>query len=312
MKITVLSHPDCIAHDPGKGHPENPMRLAGILKAMDHEPLNASLVRHEAVLGTDAQVLLAHSQYHLDNVREKAPTQGSASLDPDTHMSPASLNASLRAVGAACQGVDLLMAGSAESVFCATRPPGHHATPDRAMGFCLFNQVAIAAIHARINLGIERVAIVDFDVHHGNGTQDIARGRDGIFFTSTHQSPLYPGTGMVEENLDNNILNVPLPGGTGHKTYVSVFSEEVLPALEAWQPRLLLVSAGFDAHQGDPLAGMALTDDTYYWLGKQLQEFAGRFCEGRLLSTLEGGYNLGVLPGSVSAYLNGCLDAGKV
>lgn len=312
MKITVLTHADCIAHDPGKGHPENPMRLAGITNALDNEPLKASLISGEAVLGTDEQVLLAHSQFHLDNVRAKAPQKGSASLDPDTHMSPDSLNAALRAVGATCLGVDLLMTGKAESVFCATRPPGHHATSDRAMGFCLFNQVAIAAIHARKKRDIERVAIVDFDVHHGNGTQDIARGRDGIFFISTHQSPLYPGSGMVEENLDSNILNVPLPGGTGHRTYKKVFTEQVLPALEAWQPQLLLVSAGFDAHQGDPLAGMALTDDTYYWLGQQLQEIAGKYCEGRLLSTLEGGYNLGILPGSLSAYLNGLLDAGKV
>jgi acetoin utilization deacetylase AcuC-like enzyme len=175
------------------------------------------------------------------------------------------------------------------------------------MGFCLFNQVAIAAIYAHEQYHLDRVAIVDFDVHHGNGSQDICRGREGLFYLSTHQSPLYPGTGMVNENSDNNILNVPMPGGTGHNSYITVFAENIIPVLEAWQPQLLLVSAGFDAHQADPLAGLALTDDTYYWLGQQLKGIANKHCGGKLLSTLEGGYNLGVLPGSVSAYLLGTL-----
>ena len=307
MSLTIYTHADCLAHDPGTGHPENPMRLQGILRALDDSPLKSVITFAEAPLGTDAQVLLAHSPALLKQVKDAAPDSGTVSLDPDTHMSPGSLAAALRAVGATCQGVDDLMAGNGGPVFCATRPPGHHATPDHAMGFCLFNQVAIAAIHGREHHALDRVAIVDFDVHHGNGSQDIALGRDGIFYISTHQSPLYPGTGSTAENRDNNVLNVPLHGGTGHRTYLAAFTEQVLPALEAWQPQLLLVSAGFDAHQGDPLAGMALTDETYRWLGEQLKGVADRYCEGRLLSSLEGGYNLDVLPGSVLAYLEGIL-----
>jgi len=309
MPLTLFTHDDCLNHEPGPGHPENPQRLAGILQSLDTAAFNASLDFQEAPMGTEAQVLLAHSEAMWHKIKTSSPAQGHASLDPDTHMSPASLDAALRAVGACCQGVDDLMADRADNVFCATRPPGHHATPERAMGFCLFNHIAIAAIHAQQGYNLERIAIVDFDVHHGNGSQDIVQGREGLFYISTHQSPLYPGSGQVEENINNNILNVPLPGGTGHATYLKVFTEEVLPVLDAWKPQLLLVSAGFDAHQSDPLAGMALTDETYYWLGEQLQQLAGRHCPGRLLSTLEGGYNLDVLPGSVNRYLEGLLSA---
>ncbi len=307
MPITIITHRDCLLHDPGAGHPENPRRLAGIMQALHASDISAMLEFSEAPLGTDARILLAHDEFHLEKIRLTSPTEGEASLDADTHMSPGSLNAALRAVGAACQGVDSLMDGSANTIFCATRPPGHHATAHQAMGFCLFNQVAIAALYAQQKYNLQRIAIVDFDVHHGNGTQDIMRGRDGLFYISTHQSPLYPGSGDSTENRNNNILNLPLPGGTGHNAYVRVFSEEVIPVLDAWQPEIVLVSAGFDAHKYDPLAGMALTDDTYGWLGRQLKSIANRHCEGRLLSVLEGGYNLEVLPGSVVAYLKGTL-----
>lgn len=312
MTITIYSHPDCLGHNPGTGHPECPERLQGILSSLEEASFRDSLQFREAPLGTDEQVLLAHESFHVDRVRKIAPSEGEASLDPDTHMSPGSLNAALRAVGATCQGIDALMSGETEKVFCATRPPGHHATPDHAMGFCIFNQVAIAALYAQQKFDLERVAIVDFDVHHGNGTQDIMNGRNGMFYISTHQSPLYPGTGMASENRDHNIFNVPLPGGTGHGTYLNVFEESVVPALEAYKPQLLLVSAGFDAHQADPLAGMALTDETYRWLGNRLNTIADTWCDGKLLATLEGGYNLGVLPGSVLAYLAGTLETAKL
>jgi len=308
MPINIITHSDCLEHEPGSGHPENPQRLRGVLSALNTAEINSDLDFYEAPLGSDAQILLAHEEYHLERIRKTAPVEGEASLDADTHMSPGSLNAALRAVGAACQGVDKLMNGEAETVFCATRPPGHHATPNQAMGFCLFNHVAIAALYAQQKYTPERIAIVDFDVHHGNGTQDIMRGRDGIFYISTHQNPLYPGTGQVSENLNNNILNVPLHGGTGHKTYKAVFEEQVLTALDAWQPQLVLVSAGFDAHRDDPLAGLALTDETYYWLGETLKTIANNYCGGKLLSVLEGGYNLEVLPGSVISYLAGNLQ----
>ena len=307
MSISIITHSDCLEHDPGSGHPESPQRLRGILNALNEAEISNSFDLSKASLGSDAQILLAHDEFHLERIRKTAPEEGEASLDADTRMSPGSLNAALRAVGAACHGVDRLMTNDADTVFCATRPPGHHATPNQAMGFCLFNHVAIAALYAQQKYNLERIAIVDFDVHHGNGTQDIMRGRNGIFYISTHQSPLYPGSGEINENLDNNILNIPVHGGTGHSTYTTIFEEQVITALEAWQPKLILVSAGFDAHQEDPLAGMALTDETYHWLGTRLKSLADKYCDGDLLSVLEGGYNLTVLPGSVLAYLEGNL-----
>jgi acetoin utilization deacetylase AcuC-like enzyme len=195
-----------------------------------------------------------------------------------------------------------------QHVFCLTRPPGHHATPDRSMGFCLFNQVGIAALHAQRQHGVQRVAVVDFDVHHGNGTQDIFEGRENLLYISTHQSPHYPGTGSRQENLARNIHNVPLRSGTDHESYLRVFEDEVLPQLNAFRPDILLVSAGFDAHVADPLGGLALTETTYHWLGKKLKEVADRHCEGRLLSVLEGGYNLDVLGDSIAAYCHGTLN----
>ena len=308
MTIEFFTHDDCLQHDPGKGHPENPQRLTGILNALGASEVNQSITLAEAPLGNDEQILLAHKTHHLDKVRATAPESGEAALDADTRMSPGSLNAALRAVGAACQGVDNLMAKSTDNVFCATRPPGHHATPDHAMGFCLFNHIAIAALYAQETYALDRVAIVDFDVHHGNGTQDIMTGRSGMFYISTHQSPLYPGTGFAAENLNHNIFNVPLQGGTGHDTYLAIFQEEVSSALDAFQPQLLLVSAGFDAHAQDPLAGLAFTDETYHWLGSTLKAVADKHCDGKLLSVLEGGYNLEVLPGSLMAYLAGTLQ----
>ncbi len=309
MAIQFYTHDDCLDHNPGAGHPENPQRLSRILNGLAESSVNQSLTLAEAPLGVDDQVLLAHDAAHLDNVKATAPAEGEAALDADTRMSPGSLNAALRAVGAACEGVDLLMSGKTNDVFCATRPPGHHATPHHAMGFCLFNQVAIAAIHANQQFGLDRVIIMDFDVHHGNGTQDIVKGREGIFFISSHQSPLYPGTGNESENIEHNIMNIPLHGGIGHDMYLATFEEKVIPAIEEYQPQLLLVSAGFDAHAQDPLAGLAFTDETYQWLGAILKGLANTHCNGNMLSVLEGGYNLDVLPGSVFAYLEGVLTA---
>ncbi|MFZ8928792.1 MAG: histone deacetylase family protein [Gammaproteobacteria bacterium] len=309
MVIHFYTHEDCLDHNPGVGHPENPQRLSRILNALAKSPVNQSLQLVEAPLGEDKQVLLAHHETHYENVKGTAPSSGEAALDADTHMSPGSLNAALRAVGAACEGIDLLMRGKADNVFCATRPPGHHATPQQAMGFCLFNQIAIAAIHAQQHYSLERVLIMDFDVHHGNGTQDIVKGRKGIFFISSHQSPLYPGTGHEAENIEHNIMNVPLLGGTGHDMYQEIFQERIITAIENYAPQLLLVSAGFDAHAQDPLAGLAFTDETYAWLGTTLKELSNKYSGGKMLSVLEGGYNLDVLPGSVFAYLEGILGA---
>ncbi|MGV3590335.1 MAG: histone deacetylase family protein [Gammaproteobacteria bacterium] len=301
----IYHHDDCLAHDPGPYHAENPGRLNVIMTALRGTRFSQPLDFRAAPLGSDSQILLAHTDAHLRLVKSTAPAEGHAALDPDTVMSPGSLNAALRAVGAACAGVDDLMRNGTRHVFCATRPPGHHATPNRAMGFCLFNQVAIAALHAMQQHHLQRIAIVDFDVHHGNGTQDILIGKEGMLYVSTHQSPLYPGSGQLDENIDGNILNVPLSGGTDDRTYQQIFADEVLPALDAFKPQLLFVSAGFDAHRADPLAGIALTEATYAWLGKQLRTVADKHAVGRLLSVLEGGYNLDVLGASVAAYIAG-------
>lgn len=301
----LYHHNDCLSHDPGQYHAESPGRLSVIMADLRNAKFAKPLEYFAAPLGTDEQILLAHTDAHLKLIKAKAPTEGRVPLDPDTLMSPGSLMAALRAVGAACQGVDDLMAGKTRHVFCATRPPGHHATPNRAMGFCIFNQVAIAACFAMQQHHLQRVAIVDFDVHHGNGTQDILLGKEGMLYISTHQSPLYPGTGQVEENRAGNILNVPLLGGTGDTTYQNIFADEIMPVLDAFKPQLLFVSAGFDAHKADPLAGIALTEKTYQWLGQQLRAVANVHAGGKLLSVLEGGYNLDVLGTSVSAYLNG-------
>ncbi len=293
----VYSHPDCLQHEPGYGHPESPRRLQAILENIDHY--------ETAPLGTEEQVLLAHHPDFLEQIRQIAPAEGLVQIDADTLMSASSLSAALRGTGAACQGIDDLLTDKARHVFSACRPPGHHATASQAMGFCLFNHIAIAALYAQNKYGINRIAIMDFDVHHGNGTQDIVLNKPGLFYISTHQSPFYPGTGSKADNIPDNILNIPLPAGTGHSTYQDIFKEQVLSSLEAYKPELLLVSAGFDAHHEDPLAAFDLTDTTYQWIGEQLGFIARQHCRSRLLSVLEGGYNIAVLPASVKAYLHG-------
>jgi acetoin utilization deacetylase AcuC-like enzyme len=305
MSTKIYVHNDCLAHDPGSTHPENPGRLHAILATLKNSKKAANYSFAEAPLGTEAQILLAHTPGHLHLVKGRSPKLGRYSLDADTIMSPGSLTAALRGVGAACAGVDDLMTGSATSVFCLTRPPGHHATSDRAMGFCLFNNIAIAALYAMQAHKVERIAIVDFDVHHGNGTQDIMRGRAGIHYLSTHQSHHYPGTGTKMENLSGNISNFPLHAGMTDQGFQEVFGSEVLPALDQGKPELILVSAGFDAHAKDPLASIELTEASYYWLGQQLQATADKYCGGKMLSVLEGGYNLDALGLSVDAYLAG-------
>ena len=296
-KTLIYSHTDCLQHDPGYGHPESTKRLQSILDNIDHY--------ENAPLGTDEQVLLAHSPEMLAQIKDAAPLEGLSQIDADTLMSPGSLQAAFRGTGAACKGIDELMNGEVQHVFCATRPPGHHATRNLAMGFCLFNHIAIAALYARQEYKLERIAIVDFDVHHGNGTQDIVQDQAGLFYISTHQSPFYPGTGSEAENRPENILNFPLKAGTGHSAYQTLFTEELLPALQNYQPQLLLVSAGFDAHHEDPLASLDLSELTYHWLGEQLASIANTYCHSRMLSVLEGGYHLNALSKSLNAYIEG-------
>jgi acetoin utilization deacetylase AcuC-like enzyme len=304
--MQLFQHADCLQHLPGPTHPECPDRQRVILNALQHQRVPMTAV--EAPLGTQAQVLLAHTPMLWQHVNAMNPSNGTASLDPDTHLSPGSLTAALRGVGAACAGIDALLAGNTDHAFCLTRPPGHHATPTHSMGFCIFNHAAIAALYAQ-QQGLQRIAIVDFDVHHGNGTQDICSGKAGLFYISTHQFPHYPGTGAITENKDSNILNVPLSRQVADQEYRAIFSDAVMPALHAFKPQLLVVSAGFDAHAQDPLGGLAFTERTYEWLGQQLRTVANTYANGRLLSVLEGGYNLNVLGESVAAYCQGALSS---
>lgn len=302
MTLGIYTHPDCLRHDTGSRHPENAGRLTAILEALRSCSFAESLRIIEAPLAEDAMLLLAHTRSYIENIKQFSPSEGLNYLDADTVMSPGTLQAVLRAAGAACRAVDDVMAGKYTSAFCAIRPPGHHATADKAMGFCFFNHVAIAARYAITQHDLERVAIVDFDVHHGNGTQDIVEHDKQVLYISTHQSPLFPGTG--KEKSTENILNLPLSAGTDGALYRHVFTQSVMTALETFAPQLILVSAGFDGHRDDPLANFNLVEADYQWIGKQLRKVADRSCGGKLISTLEGGYDHHALAASVVAYLS--------
>lgn len=304
----LVTHPDCVDHDPGYGHPEAPARLAAVLAALE-EPEFARLARREAPLGTGTDIARVHGPAFGASVMARVPQQGHAALDADTILSPGSGKAALRAVGAVISAVDAVMRGEAKNAFCAIRPPGHHAEPGHAMGFCLFNSIAIAARHAQAAHGIGRVAIVDFDVHHGNGTQAVAEQDPTLFFASSHQYPLYPGTGSAGETGLGNVVNVPLRPGTEGGCFRRAFEARILPALDAFAPELVLVSAGFDAHRADPLAGLELEDEDFGWVTARLAEAAGRHARGRLISTLEGGYDLKALAGSAAAHVCALMKA---
>jgi acetoin utilization deacetylase AcuC-like enzyme len=305
----LVTHPDCVGHDPGHGHPEAPARLAAVLTALQ-EPEFAGLARRQAPLGNEADIARVHGQSFPASVMARVPQKGHVALDADTILSPQSGKAALRAVGAVTLAVDAVMRGEAQNAFCAIRPPGHHAEPDHAMGFCLFNSIAVAARHAQAMHGIKRVAIVDFDVHHGNGTQAVAERDPTLFFASSHQFPLYPGTGAAHETGVGNVVNVPLPSGTESAQFRRAFESRILPALDAFAPELLLVSAGFDAHRADPLAGLELEDDDFGWVTGRLTEAASRHAQGRLVSVLEGGYDLKALAGSAAAHVSALMDVG--
>ena len=308
MVTLFVTHPDCIAHDPGSGHPESPARLSAILKALE-EPQFRTLIRREAPLGAKADAARVHGEDFVAAVLASVPDSGDPALDPDTILSSASGQAALRGMGAVTAAVDAVVAQEAANAFCAVRPPGHHAEPDRAMGFCLFNSIAIAARHAQAVCGLSRVAIVDFDVHHGNGTQVVAEKDPTLFFASSHQFPLYPGTGAADETGMGNVVNAPLPAGTDGAGFRRAFETRILPALDAFAPELVLVSAGFDAHRADPLAGLELEEPDYAWVTARLLELAQRHAQGRLVSVLEGGYDLKALAGSAAAHVETLMKA---
>ena len=300
MKTLIISHDDCLLHDPGFKIAESPARVKAVLAAVsdlrgtEHLP---------APLATPEQILRVHTAEYWDGLVENEPQEGLVELDWDTFMSKGSIDATLRGSGAACFAVDQIMAGKARNAFCAVRPPGHHSYDRVAMGFCLSNHVAIAARHAQQVHGLERIAVLDFDVHHGNGTQEVFEDSPEVLFVSSHQFPLYPGTGTVEETGAGNIVNIPLPPGTDGTGFRKAWSERGFSRLFSFDPEMILISAGFDAHQRDPLGQLLLEEDDYAWFTREVRAFADECCDGRLVSVLEGGYDLEGLAASARAHV---------
>jgi acetoin utilization deacetylase AcuC-like enzyme len=314
MSTLLITHPAFLRHDTGPGHPERPDRMRAIDKALSHEHF-AGLVREEAPLRDDAEtwIALAHPTDYIEAIKAHRPAddEEAVRLDPDTVLSAGTWEAALRAVGAGLLAVDAVMERRVANAFAQVRPCGHHAESARAMGFCIFNNIAVAAMYARAHHGAERVAVVDFDVHHGNGTQNIFWSDKDLFFASTHQMPLYPGTGALAETGVGNICNAPLRPGDGGAPFREAFQARVLPALRNFAPDIVLISAGFDAHRADPLANLALVEDDFAWATDVLAEVAAKQAGGRLVSMLEGGYDLKALAGSVAVHVDSLMQAGR-
>jgi acetoin utilization deacetylase AcuC-like enzyme len=304
MTTLYITHPAYLDHVTPLGHPERAERLKAVERALEDEKFQ-TLAREQAPEAALATIALAHPLDFVEQIRDATPSVGMVAIDADTSMSPGSFAAATRAVGAATLAVDEVVARRAANAFCAVRPPGHHAETERPMGFCLFNSVAIAARHARKQHGLDRVAIIDFDVHHGNGSQEIFWRDPTVMYCSTHEMPLYPGTGAVSERGEhNNIVNAPLRAGDGGAQFRDAMSSVILPRLDGFKPDLVLISAGFDAHTRDPLANLNLVEADYAWVTAKLMEVADKYCEGRLVSVLEGGYDLQGLAGSVAAHVH--------
>ena len=308
MTTLLYTHPACLDHDPGRHHPESPARLRAVLAALD-DPEFARLERCEAPQAAREDLLRVHPRRHVDGILGAVPQTGHIAIDADTVLSPASGEAALRAAGAVVAAVDAVVAKEADNAFCAVRPPGHHAEPQRAMGFCLFNNAAIGALRAREVHGLARVAVVDFDVHHGNGTQAAFEADGTLFYASTHQFLLYPGTGAASETGVGNVVNVPLRPMAGSSQFRLGVTQRILPALDAFRPELMIVSAGFDAHRSDPLAQLMLEEADYTWVTEKLLEIADRHAAGRLVATLEGGYDLSALAASAAAHIRVLMSA---
>ena len=309
MPTILLTHPACVEHDMGPMHPESPARLQAVLEALKGGEFDA-LDRREAPAAEIDQIARVHPREYVEAVLAAIPESGLVQLDPDTAVCPRSGEAALRAAGALCAAVDAVMAGEATNAFCAVRPPGHHAEQSRSMGFCLFNNVAVGAEQARAAHGLTRVAVVDFDVHHGNGTQAMFWDDENLFYGSTHQSPHYPGTGATgERGIAGNIVNAPLAPYTGSAGFRQAMEGMILPALAEFKPEFVLISAGFDAHAADPLASLELTEDDFAWATRELMKIADQHCGGRLVSTLEGGYDLAALASSAAAHVRELMKA---
>ncbi|MBM3488453.1 MAG: histone deacetylase family protein [Alphaproteobacteria bacterium] len=302
MALHIFHHPSSLEHDTGRGHPERPDRVRAVIEALRSAEFAAARW-HEAPRAEVAHLTRVHRPDYVEALLAAVPREGRVMIDGDTVMSSGSGEAALTAAGAVVAAVDAVLAGDpGTTAFCAVRPPGHHAEPERGMGFCLFNNVAVGAAHARSRHGLARVAVVDFDVHHGNGTQAAFEHDSSVFFASSHEYPLYPGTGHARERGVGNIVNVPLAPSSGSSQFRAAWRDAILPALVAFEPGLILVSAGFDAHARDPLATLQLGEDDFAWLTAELVAVADRVCAGRIVSTLEGGYDLAALGASAAAH----------
>ena len=309
MATAYYFHEDCLNHVTPPGHPEQVARLEYIARALADLPLD----RRAAPLGDESDVLLCHPQAHFDKIRLVQPGNGAfVSIDADTHASTGSFQAAMRGVGAIVAATDAVLSGEVQNAFVGCRPPGHHAETETAMGFCFFGNVAIGARHALERHGLSRAAVVDFDVHHGNGTQDLLWDEARALFISSHQMPLYPGTGAVHERgAHGQIINQPLPAGSGSAEMRMRYSRDLFPALEKFDPDMIYISAGFDAHQDDPLANLNWTTDDFAWITREICQIAARVCEGRVVSTLEGGYDLEALAASTAVHVKELIEAGQ-
>ncbi|MDD5175797.1 MAG: histone deacetylase family protein [Sterolibacterium sp.] len=306
MTTAFITHRDCWQHDMGAHHPECPDRLGAINDRLISSGIDLHLAYYDAPLATREQLLRAHPSKHIEFIEQSAPKHGIVHVDPDTAMNSGTWNAALRSAGAGVLATDLVMQGAVSTAFCAVRPPGHHAERTKPMGFCFFNNVAIAALHGIEAWGLERVAIVDFDVHHGNGTEDIFSGNDKVLMVSTFQHPFYPFCGT--DHPAANMLNIPLPAGTRGDAFRQVVSDIWLPRLYAFAPQLIYISAGFDAHYEDDMASLGLVESDYSWVTQQIMEVAASSAQGRIVSMLEGGYALSAMARSVAAHIKVLAD----
>lgn len=306
MSTAFYSHPDCLLHEMGRWHPECPARLQAIEDQLIASRIDTALTRESAPCADEAELTRVHTHAHVDEIRSRVPSRGYEPLDGDTSLNPYSWQAALRAAGAAVAATDAVIDGRYDNAFCSVRPPGHHAVPDQAMGFCLFNNVAVAARHALEARGLERVAIIDFDVHHGNGTEAAFAGDSRVLMCGLFQHPFYPYSGTL--NPAPNMLNLPMAAGTAGEVVRAAVEQVWLPALDAFAPQMFFISAGFDAHREDDLGGMNLVEDDYAWLTRRICELAERHAHGRIVSCLEGGYNLSALGRSVVAHLRVLAD----